>query len=186
MWGALLRRCLLSVPHAVCRFMERYDGQTAVPWAAVRRELTAMGHLTLLMVRDMGAPLSPTLFATDAQGSNEHDYGGYGIVGAVVPPRTAALAFELGSAPGYTVARLDGSIDGLLRPGRELRRRTPFSRFPASLLGHDETDWRPLAWGRWHWEDPVLLGEGRATVHLQEALAKCPGAHRHVVLSLQE
>ena len=76
---ALLRRDLLSVPHAVFRFIEAHEDQTVNWWPVARDEVTAMAHVIPLMVCHVGSPILDWLFSTDAMGANEVDYGGYGI-----------------------------------------------------------------------------------------------------------
>ena len=67
-WGALLRRELLCIPHAIFKFMDRYEGRVALWWPSARHELRIMADLIQYMFADIGAPLSPVLFASDAQG----------------------------------------------------------------------------------------------------------------------
>ena len=185
-WGALLRRELLAICEAIFRFLEVFDGDTAVWWASARREVRLMAEAVAFMVADVGAPLANTVVATDAMGANHTDCGGFGVVAAVTAPDVVKAAYEFGLTPGFTVAKLDGDISGLLRPGKELRRRVPFSRLPAVLLDPARTSWEAVVWGRWLYEDHITLGEGRASLRVIEAMAKCPRAHRHVVLSLQD
>ncbi len=47
MWifGALLRRDLLSIPHGVFRFIERYEDQVVSWWPVARSEVRAMAHV---------------------------------------------------------------------------------------------------------------------------------------------
>ena len=103
----------------------------------------------VFMFKDLGAPLSSTVFATGAQGDNDVDRGGYGVVGVDADPALVSQACEYGGSPGYTVSKLDGSIAGLLKPGKELLRRTPFSRIPQALLDPAALPRRPLCCGRW-------------------------------------
>lgn len=162
-WGALLRRCLLSVPQLVFRFNHLYRGSYAESLQPLHRELLAMAHLTAFMFRDLGAPLAQGIFATDALGSDDKDHGGIGIVGKRVDARTAELAYEFGACPVYTVSKFDGSITGFLKPQTELRRRTPSSGSPRARLSFGAFRWTDICWGRSLWQDPVCLGEGRAS-----------------------
>lgn len=75
MWifGSLLKRELLSIPHAIFRFMEQHEGQTVAWWSTARDEALAMGQLTALMYCHVGAPLLQWCFATDAMGMNDVD-----------------------------------------------------------------------------------------------------------------
>ncbi len=83
-WAALLKRDLLSAPHALFGFVTKYHNKRARWWASARREWWTMAGLLMGMVAGLGAPLSPRLYATDAQGAGEGDFGGYGIVAADV------------------------------------------------------------------------------------------------------
>ena len=75
-WAALLRRELLSVPHAVFRFIERAGDHTWKLWGSVRRELRWMGALLVLAFADTRRPWLDTVTATDAEGVNQQDIGG--------------------------------------------------------------------------------------------------------------
>ena len=83
-WGALLRRELLCIPHAVFRFMDAFPDQLVSWWPSARREVECMAAAVPLMVARLGAPLADTVFATDAMGASELDSGGFGIVGRKV------------------------------------------------------------------------------------------------------
>ena len=48
-FGALLRRELLSVPHDIFKFIEQGDGERRRWWANARREAVAMGELVPMM-----------------------------------------------------------------------------------------------------------------------------------------
>ena len=74
----------------------------------------------------------------------------------------------------------------MLKPGKELLRRTPFSRIPKALLDPAALPWRPICSGRWAWADPVVLGEGRSSNRLLELLSQVSRAHRTLFLSLQD
>ena len=45
------------------------------------------------------------------------------------------------------------------KPEEELLARARVSRAPSAVLG---LKWRDYKWGRWHQEDHMTLGEGRA------------------------
>ena len=75
-WGALLRRELLCIPHAVFRFMDAFPDQLVSWWPSARREVECMAAAVPLMVARLGAPLADTVFATDAMGASELDSGG--------------------------------------------------------------------------------------------------------------
>ena len=180
-----MRRDILSAPHALFGFINKYSGSKVEWWASAHREWWTMIGLIMAMVADIGAPLANCVFATDAMGASEIDAGGYGIVGANVSPELALATFECGTAPGFTVSRLDGDIRALHNPAKELQRTVPYTKVP-DVLFEDSTKWEPIAQGRWTWEDHITLGEARAVTKLAALLARCPLAHRHKVISLQD
>ena len=75
-WGAQLRRELLSIPHALFRFLDRFPEKIVAWWPSVRREVQAMATAIAAMAADVGAPLAQIVFASDAQGAGEGDDGG--------------------------------------------------------------------------------------------------------------
>ena len=90
-----------------------------------------MGFVVPWMFLDVGAPLCPVLFATDAQGVNDLDAGGFGIVARAAPPPMIQRVFEQGSCVGRTVSRLSGDLSGLRRPERAITPTVPFTLLPA-------------------------------------------------------
>ena len=111
-WAALLRRELLSIPQALFRFIEKFDGCIVPWWASARRELVCITRLLPLVFCDLSAPLGPLLFATDAMGSNDVDHGGWGIMASAPATSLMKELFVAGARPGYTVCRLDGDTRG--------------------------------------------------------------------------
>ena len=107
-------------------------------------------------------------------------------MGAEVSEEDALRVFEAGTVPRKTVTRLDGKVDNLKDPERELLARIPFSCVPQDLLVPGALAWVPLDWGRWRHEDAICLGEGRATIKLLEALACFPEAHGFIIQSLMD
>ena len=75
-WGALLRRPLLSIPYYLFQQLDRDEGLTRPLWPSVRREVQSMMDLIPMMFADVGMPLSPLLFASDARGGAGSDCGG--------------------------------------------------------------------------------------------------------------
>ena len=57
--------------------------------SSVCREVVLMRDLVPVLRHRMNKPAAPLLFATDAEGANNDDYGGFGVVAA---PVSAALA----------------------------------------------------------------------------------------------
>ncbi len=185
-WAALLRRDLLSIPGVIFRFMEQFEGQVVRWWKTARREAACMATAGAAFYTDLGAPLAPVIFATDAMGAGEVDAGGYGIVAKDVEEPLARACFTLGRRPGYSVTKLSGEFTGLRRAQQPILRRVSFSRMPKRLLDAPADDWKPVAWGRWLFSDHITLGETRSVVRLCRGLAQCASAHRYKVMSLQD
>ena len=96
-----------------------------------------MSNLVAAMYADLGAPLSSTVFATDAMGENTVDQGGFGIVASTTPPEVAIRCFEEGLQPGFSVCRLNGSFKGMSATHSRIGANIPFTRVPAELLSCD-------------------------------------------------
>ena len=142
-----------------------------------------MANAILGMVADLGAPIPQTVFATDAMGQHDLDFGGFGIVAARCSTADVEQAFCEGLDPGFAVCKLSGDLRGLKRPDRRIGRTIPFSRLPEGLF---EAEYTPLDWGRWSQADHITLGEARAVVRMMEIACRDPRSHRHRVLSLQD
>lgn len=176
MWifGSLLRRELLSIPHTIFRFMEEHDGQSVVWWPTARDEALAMGQLTALMYCHVGAPLLQWCFATDAMGMNEVDWGGYGIVGTQIGSHEALALLKHGEAPGRSIARLDGLQEPKFK-GKAMIPTVPFTLLPPDLLREEQ--WTEVSRGRWRYGDHITIGEARTVLLLVKRLASW-GGHR--------
>ena len=143
-----------------------------------------MGFVVPWMFLDVGAPLCPVLFATDAQGVNDLDAGGFGIVARAAPPPMIQRVFEQGSCVGRTVSRLSGDLSGLRRPERAITPTVPFTLLPADLFVLAE--WLEVDRGRWLFEDHVTLGESRAVIRLLDILTRSHLFYRMRLQSLQD
>ena len=110
MWifGALLRRDLLSIPHAVFRFIEKNEDQVVNWWPVAREEVKAMAHVVPLMGCHVGAPILGWLFSTDAMGENDYDHGGFGIAVTELSDPEVDSLLQQGETLGRSIARLDG------------------------------------------------------------------------------
>jgi hypothetical protein len=98
-WAALLRRDVLCIPHLLFKFLDESDGAVVQWWASVRRDVLAMASILPLVYADLGAPLAPAIFATDAQGSEGiegEDAGGWGAVCADFSQEIVEQAFRVG------------------------------------------------------------------------------------------
>lgn len=185
MWifGSLLRRELLSIPHVLFHFMDHHEGTTATWWISARDEVRAMARMTALMVCDLGSPILPILFGTDAMGENDIDYGGYGIVATKLREDEKRTLLRLGEQPGRSIARLDG-CQGTKYPDRPLQPTVPFSRLPDEFFKPDR--WKPVQRGRWRYGDHITIGESRTVVKLLERLAAWPSVHGCAIFSIQD
>ena len=182
-FGALLKRELLSIPHAVFHFMEQFEDMLVPWWESARQEVKLMSRLTATMNCHVGSKLLPFCFATDAMGMNDHDMGGYGIVCTKVDQLELHSLLRQGEIQGKSIARLDGS-GGAKFPDRALRPTVPFTFLPERLFAEDR--WQLLERGRWRFGDHITLGESRAVIRLLERLAMCPKCHDSAVFPLQD
>ncbi|CAK0857511.1 unnamed protein product [Prorocentrum cordatum] len=69
-WSAILRRCLLSIPHSIYRFIEVAGDSRIKIWPAVARELRWTMALLPLAHTDSKRPWSTQVVATDSEGAN--------------------------------------------------------------------------------------------------------------------
>jgi hypothetical protein len=74
-FGALLRRDLLCIPHAVYKFIDMFEGQCVRWWSTARAEVRAMALAVPFMKADLGNKIAPILFATDAMDANSYECG---------------------------------------------------------------------------------------------------------------
>jgi hypothetical protein len=184
LFAALLRRDTLAIPHSLFRFMDEFENCRTTWWVEARNELKAMAYITPLLYYDMSCQFATTAFATDAMGANQYDNGGYGIVGREIDDSLLRQCLEVGEAPGYTVARLNGSLSGLKYPERATKATVPFSLLPVSMFA--EESWSVISHGRWLSADHITLGEARVVTKLAHLLAAFPSAHSSKVITLQD
>jgi hypothetical protein len=125
----------------------------------------------------------PILFATDAEGANNQDHGGWGIVTSTPDLATIKETFEIGSQPSCTLSKLDGSFHQLKNPVKEMEARIPVSKLPPQLF-EAGNQWLPVRHGRWRRTEHITLGEGRTTNILLQIMADIPEAHAHRLNSM--
>ena len=64
-----LRRSVLSIPHAIFKFLDKHKGQGWVCWwQTAKDECWSMATAVMALYADTGAPVSCTIFAGDARG----------------------------------------------------------------------------------------------------------------------
>lgn len=176
--GALLRRDLLCIPHALFHFLDAFEEETEARWwNSAKEELRAMARVVPAMQAHVGAEILPWLFATDAMGQNEFDYGGFGIVATNVSTEEIKTLLRQGEQVGRTVAQLD-VIGGSKFGDRHLQPTTPFTLLPQEFF--DEV------WGRWKYGDHITIGEARVVVRLLTRVAAWPSLQDHFLFSLQD
>ncbi|CAK0804444.1 unnamed protein product [Prorocentrum cordatum] len=83
-WSAILRRRLLSLPRACYRFVDKAGPERVPLWCSVRRELKWMVPLLPLAYADAKRPWRECVAATDSEGANLIDNGGFGVVGELL------------------------------------------------------------------------------------------------------
>ncbi|CAK0895306.1 unnamed protein product, partial [Prorocentrum cordatum] len=95
-WAGLMRRELLSLPHACYRFIE---GAGESRWKlrnSARAELRMMCSLIVFASTDTRRPCSPVITATDAStGEDGTDFGGFGVVQREVSVAEASRACRI-------------------------------------------------------------------------------------------
>lgn len=185
-WEALLQGGLLAVLYSVFKFVQLFEGQRVPWWKIVRNEVRAMGDLVMFIHYDVGAPLAPLLFTTDAMGASAADCGGYAVVGASVPTDLLHRCFQAGTHPKLTISKLMGDFDRLLGRDSPLTATVPLSTLPTEVLDQPITDWVVPAQGRSRYEDRIELGEARATLCLLQLLLTFPSAHRRKIITLED
>jgi hypothetical protein len=182
MFGAQLRRELMSVPHACYKMISDLETGQHKNWKTVQNELAVMSGLLPLCFHALNWPASKVLWAADAMGASERDCGGFGVV------CSPASSYELGEVLanshvfGRTIAQLDGRLSGLKDPSKEIHPTIPFCLIPSQIT--DQSRWVPVSAGRWKYRDHITLGEARGVRKVGEILLSCTAAHAltHVVL----
>ncbi len=185
MWifGSLLRRDLLSIPHGVFRFLEKYEDQTVCWWPVARDEVRAMAHVIPLMVCHVGSPVLSWLFSTDAMGANDYDHGGYGIAVTEIDELEVDSLLQQGEVLGRSIARLDG-MQGAKFPQRSLRPTVPYTLLPERLF--ESSRWTAVEHGRWRYGDHIAIGESRTVLKMLRRVGGWPALHGKALFSLQD
>ena len=77
-----------------------------------------MQRAVMGLYADLGAPLLPLVFASDAEGAQDSDAGGYGIVVAAANSEIVEKLWDAGTKPGVAVAK-PGQLQKVLERGPE-------------------------------------------------------------------
>ena len=187
LFGALLRRELLSITGHVFTFIERFSSGVHTWWESARLEVLIMAKLVCFMRVNFTLPAGEVMFATDAQGhsgtdDSSFDNGGYGIVAADLSLDQTLASWRSSFTPGLSVCKLDGSLGSKFSSKTSLIPTIPFCRFPKSIF---DNDWQVLATGRWRYKDHITSGEARAHFKCLQGLAACVRCHDHRLLLLE-
>jgi len=175
-WAASLRRELLSVPASIFKFIDVHWPRRVPWWPSAKEEFRHMAALSVFMSHKLYRPTTSIIFASDAEGSNNEDFGGFGVVGAKISEDQMRQVFEAGTRPGMTVAKMDGSLTHKFGSAKEILARIPISNVPKEVL-QESRSWLAIAAGRWKHHDHITLGEGRGSMVLLQKLADIPQAH---------
>ena len=181
MWifGALLRRELLSIPQVIFRFIEEKAGTVCIWWPAAREEARAMAVAVPLMVCHVGSAILPWLFSTDAMGANITDHGGYGVAVTEVSEFEVECLLKQGEVLGRSIAQLDGH-HGAKYPHRALVPTVPFTLLPEQLF--EASRWKAVEHGRWRFGDHITIGESRTVLKMLRRVGAWPGLQGKAIL----
>ena len=182
LYGALLERSLMSIPHNVFQFIHVNRGKVTRWWPSVKDEVVAMSRTVALMRSPFHTRFHNVVFGTDAQGMGEGDMGGYGITATIATPDEITDILKVGELPGLTVRRAN-QFEGLLE-AQSLRPTVPVTRVNHALFKTDR--WKVLERGRWKHGDHITLGECRAVLKLLRRAALTPEMHESMVISVQD
>ena len=184
-WGALLARPWLAALQTVFQFMTEKAGQRARWWKAARLEVRLMAFAVPGLYADLGSPLFQGILATDAEGENDYDAGGYGVVVARAPPEVVLRAWLAGTRPRRTATRGGVRPKQLDQEDRQLACNVPLSTLPDSVWA-EAGPWQPVAHGRWSERDHITLGEARAVLRALEPIAADAKLHRRRLTSMED
>jgi len=182
-WAASLARNQLAIPENVFQFLQCHFPRRAKWWNTAKKELRWMASMVPALEHRLHRETWPVVFATDAEGVNGSDAGGFGVVAAPFEIDTVMKTIMVSARPAFTVAKLDGSIGHLKDPVKELKGRIPVSRVPREVLD-PSIHWEPLAAGRWKHGDHITLGEGRGTIVLLKKIAMAARSQHRIFASL--
>ena len=184
LFGALLKRELLSAAAAIFKFVDKFETGLHRWWPSARLEFLAMSDLIIFMTVDFSLPAARILFASDARGADDgEDSGGYGIVGLDVDANTIKDCWKSSFHPGKAVTKLDGSLGNKWSTRKDLCPTVPFARLPKIIF---EQEWVTLQAGQWRYRDHICAGEARAHFKLLQSLAACSVSHNHRLILLQD
>ncbi|CAK0874830.1 unnamed protein product, partial [Prorocentrum cordatum] len=194
-WSAILRRCLLSIPRAIYRFIDVAGHRRLRLWPAVSKELRWMMVLLPLAYADTKRPWATVVTASDSEGANAVDNGGFGIVNRNFPLETVRgwgrqserwrfAVDDAVQARQRALAESDNHIKSLPDPD------CPPDELPPELFDirrgdiGDFSEWGLKVRGRWRLAESITSSEGRATVIAARNRLRSARhfSHRHLFL----
>jgi len=178
-WAALLNRPLLAALSHVFVFLEAFPRQRAPWWPSARREVLHLASLVPAMTAQLDRRPFPWVFATDAEGDNRQDRGGFGLMAAFAGNALASELAEGAPRPGRTVANLNGSFTSMHKHVRELDARVSTSRVPPAIFS---LTWRQILGRRFRHGEHITILEARAALILLELLASAGCCRGRTVL----
>ena len=136
------------------------------------------------MTIDLTVPAATFAIATDARGADDHgDHGGYGIVGLDLHEDEILGLWKCSHNPGFSVARLDGSLAHKLGTDKNLAPTVPHTKLPTAIF---KREWPVLASGVWRYTDHITCGEARAHFKALQAMASNIRLHRRRYIFLED
>ena len=101
-WASLVRRPGLAEFSSAYRFASDFDERTGEVWPSVATELRQAASLLPLLFADSRRPWHGRIYASDAEGSNSRDHGGFGVCYRDVEPQAAAQAGRIADKWRYS------------------------------------------------------------------------------------
>ena len=186
---ALVDRRLLSLFHAVYRFVQANYTRAAPIWVSVRFELQCFRDLMIYLMCPWRLPWSPVVTATDSSLS------GFGATRATLPPSVVSQHGRQSERPRFkklpqgsarTKALIEAGVvqlvPGVCSEGEEWYRDTLFPEVPAQYL--KRSLWSECMRGRWRDVEDISVLEIRTVVRAVFDLLKYEHMHRHRLLFL--
>ena len=134
---------------------------------------------------DLGAPISRIVLATDAEGSNGLDCGGFGMVATALSDQDVQKLWEAGAKPGFALTRLGHEKKVLQKGAGALVPTLPVSSVPKDFWELSKV-WIPVAAGRWRWEEHITVSELRAVILMLEKIVVVESFFRCKLISFED
>ena len=92
----------------------------------------------------LGAPISKTVIAPDAMGSNEQGFGGSGVVARECSQNTVNARYQEGLEQGVCGHTIGRHLQMAKTPDPAIRTTMPFTKIPTDML---QGEWTHPLWG---------------------------------------